>query len=81
MVYAFTDLMDRNPNAFVWELLKNIFGLGIIYYTGDWFGASAHFPWINTALIAWFILSSVICAWFVFIDFRKEARPVLTTSS
>ncbi|CAN5810217.1 sterol desaturase family protein [soil metagenome] len=81
MVYAFTDLMDRNAYAFVWELLKNLFGLGIIYYTGDWFGASSYFPWINTALIAWFILSSVICAWFVFVDFRKEARPVLSSRS
>lgn len=81
MVYAFTDLMDRNPYALVWELLKNILGLSIIYYLGDWFGASNYLPWNNIMLIAWFILSSVVCGWFVFVDFRKEAKPILTNPS
>lgn len=81
MVYAFTDLMDRNPYALVWELLKNVLGLSIIYYLGDWFGAGNYLPWINTALIVWFILSGVVCGWFVFVDFRKEAKPILANPS
>ena len=78
MVYAFTELMDRNPYAFAWELLKNIAGIGIIYYLGGWFGAGDYFPWINAVLIAWFIISSAVCGWFVFVDFKKESRPAAT---
>jgi sterol desaturase/sphingolipid hydroxylase (fatty acid hydroxylase superfamily) len=78
MVYAFTELMDRNPYAFVWELIKNMMGIAIILYLGDWFGASSYFTWINIALVAWFILSTVICGWFVFADFRKKTKSAVT---
>lgn len=37
-VYAFTDLMDRNRYAWVWESLKCILGFSILIRTGDWFG-------------------------------------------
>lgn len=79
MVYAFTELMDRNPYAFAWELIKNIMGMTIILYLGDWFGASTYFGWINFILITWFILSTIVCGWFVFIDFKKEAKSTVTT--
>jgi sterol desaturase/sphingolipid hydroxylase (fatty acid hydroxylase superfamily) len=78
MVYAFTELMDRNPYAFVWELIKNMMGIAIILYLGDWFGASSYFTWINIAIVAWFILSTVICGWFVFADFRKKTKSAVT---
>jgi sterol desaturase/sphingolipid hydroxylase (fatty acid hydroxylase superfamily) len=70
-VYAYTDLMDRNPFAIFWESAKNIFGLSIILKTGDWFGASSIFPWINYFLIAYFVSSTVIVSWFVYLH-RKE---------
>jgi alkylglycerol monooxygenase len=39
-VYAFTELMDRNPYA-VWYLLANaVFGFAIVWLQGDWFGAN-----------------------------------------
>jgi alkylglycerol monooxygenase len=56
-VYAFTELMDRNPNAWIWELLKGAFGIGIIYYQGDWFGINRYFAGANIILITYFILS------------------------
>src|SRR5215831_10448023 len=33
-VYAFTELMDRNPFAIFWEALKNIYALAVIFYFG-----------------------------------------------
>ena len=72
-VYAFTELMSRNKYAVVWELLKNIFGIGIIYYYGDWFGAGKSLPWINIVLITYFIVSSLITGWFVLYDFKKSS--------
>ena len=72
-VYAFTELMNRNKYAMAWEFLKNIFGIGIIYYYGDWFGLGKSLPWINIVLITYFIISSLVAAWFVFYDFKKSS--------
>ncbi|MCX6288533.1 MAG: sterol desaturase family protein [Bacteroidetes bacterium] len=59
-VYALTDLMDGSKYAFVWEILKCLFGLGILYFIGDWFGASKHIAQLNFILVAYFILSLVV---------------------
>ena len=36
-VYALTELMDKSKQAFTWNLVKDFFGIGWIYYSGDWF--------------------------------------------
>jgi len=64
-VYAYTELMDRNKYAFVWELLKNISGLSIILQTGDWFGASQFIGSMKYIIGSYFILSTFVTAWFV----------------
>jgi len=71
-VYAFTELMDRNPYSIFWEALKNIFALAIIFYYGDWFGASQYLSWINYFLIAYFITATVVCAWFVYQHYKED---------
>ncbi len=65
-VYSYTELMDGNAYSLAWEIVKNVYGAGILYYQGDWFGAGAYIPWINYLLIAWFILSTAATAWLVF---------------
>lgn len=79
-VYAFTELMNRNKFAIVWELFKSSFGIGIIYYYGDWFGAGNSLSWINTALIIYFIAAFFITSWFVFYDFKKTDSVAETVS-
>jgi alkylglycerol monooxygenase len=64
-VYAFTELMDRNRNAWIWELLKGAFGIGIIYYRGDWFGINRYFAGANIILITYFLLSIVVSFYFL----------------
>ena len=71
-VYSFTELMDRKRFALLWEILKNIFGIYIIYKTGGWFLASPSHTWVNIAIISWFLISTLITAWFVFIEFKQE---------
>ncbi len=81
-VYAFTELMNRNKYALGWEFLKTAFGIGIIYYYGDWFGAGKIFPWINVAMMIYFIITFFVVAWFVFYDFkRSEAAGNLELAS
>ncbi len=74
-VYAYTELMDRNNYAIIWEAVKNIFGIAIIYQQHDWFGASQYISWINYVLIAYFITATFITAWFVY-KHRKENQQL-----
>ena len=74
-VYAFTELMDGNRSAIVWEIVKAIFGIGIIFYLGDWFGANKFLPWISYVLIAYFIFSVVITGWLA-LSTKKESREL-----
>ena len=70
-VYAFTELMDRNRYAIFWEIIKNLFGIMVIYRLGDWFGLGSYAPWVNYMLIIYFIFSTVITGWFV-LQHKKE---------
>ncbi|MFN4147110.1 MAG: sterol desaturase family protein [Runella sp.] len=69
-VFAYTELMDRNPYALAWESLKNVVGLCLIFYNG-WFGLDEIAPWAVYALGGYFIISTLVVGWFVGIDFRK----------
>lgn len=75
MVYAFTELMDGNRYALVWEVLKAAMGIGLIFYLGDWFGANAFLPWISNVLIAYFVISVGVSGWLAFTT-EKENRQV-----
>ena len=72
-VYAFTDLADRNTSAILWELVKDIFALSIIYIQGDWFGLSSFFPNITQVLIIYFIVSAITVTWFVAQHYKEDA--------
>ncbi|MEO6639278.1 MAG: sterol desaturase family protein [Ginsengibacter sp.] len=71
-VYAFTELMDRNRYAIFWEVFKNILGFAVMYKTNDWFHASDYFGGINYLIWGWFVISTLVTAWFVYVEFRKE---------
>ena len=60
MVYAFTEQMDGNKYAFVWEVLKAAMGIAVVFYIGDWFGANAFLPWASNIVIADFVVSVAI---------------------
>ncbi len=78
-VYAFTELMDRNPFALFWECIKNALGVYIILSSGNWFGASQYGTWVNTFLIAYFIFSTLTTAWFAW-QITKEERSLKLAS-
>jgi hypothetical protein len=56
-VYALTELLDRNPNAWVYELLKATMGISILYYQGDWFGISHYTPYFARVFVIYFLIS------------------------
>jgi sterol desaturase/sphingolipid hydroxylase (fatty acid hydroxylase superfamily) len=73
-VYAYTELMDRNKYAIVWELIKNSLGIAIILQTGDWFGATALSPFIKYGVAGYFIISTMVTLWFVMKHAREDER-------
>ena len=73
-VYAYTELMDRNPYAIFWEAAKNIYALAIIFHYGSWFGASQFFPWIDYVLITYFITATVVSGWFTYNHYKQDRQ-------
>lgn len=68
-VYSLTEMMDGGRYAWIWETAKFGMGLGIIFYSGDWFGATAY-----TAAIKYFILAYLFIsmAATLFFSYRKQ---------
>jgi len=75
-VYALTELMDRNPYAWIWELAKNVSGLAIIYVQGDWFGVNSFLPGAKYFLIAYFMTSAIITT--RIFSSRYSQQPVIS---
>ncbi len=76
-VYAYTDLMDRNKYAIVWEVIKNSFGIAILLQTGDWFGAAALSPVLKYIVGAYFLFSTIVTLWFVMKHAKEDQQVVL----
>lgn len=72
IVFAYTELMDKNPYALLWEAFKNVVGFYIIFSTGDWFGLSQLVAWGKPALIAYLIVSMILTSYFVLVELKQE---------
>ena len=73
-VYSMTELMDRNPYAIGWEILRCGLGVGFIVYQDDWFGASAYLSSIKYLLGSYFILSVIITGSFVYKHYKEDRQ-------
>ncbi|MFM8911712.1 MAG: sterol desaturase family protein [Flammeovirgaceae bacterium] len=58
-VYAITDLLDNNPYAYLWEIIRSGMGLGILLKTNDWFGLHQVAPASIWVLVVFFMISIV----------------------
>jgi alkylglycerol monooxygenase len=81
-VYAYTELMDGNPLAGIYELIKNIFGAGIIFYTGDWFGITTWYPWALPMVVAYLFISTLVTGFLALRQYKmgvsiQAAQPPL----
>lgn len=79
-IYAYTELMDRNRFAIIWEIIRGAFGILLIYKQGDWFGASALIPGIQYILTGYFIISVFVTAYFVIRHYREDQQQVSVAS-
>jgi alkylglycerol monooxygenase len=78
-IYALTELMDRNPYAIAWEILRSSFGIAFLIDQDDWFGISNYFPPAIYMIEGYFVISIIITGWFV-IKHKKEDQLQLQTS-
>jgi len=69
-VYALTDLMDRNQYAYVWEFLKLVLGLAIIYRY-DWFNIQNVIPQLDFVVASYLVISFIFSSWFSY-SFRND---------
>ena len=73
-VYAYSELMDGNKSAIIWEIITALIGIGFVIYFGDWFGASKLFSWISYFLIVYFILSAAVTSWLVYSASKQTSQ-------
>lgn len=65
-IYAYTELMDHNRYALLFETIKSVFGLSIIWQTGDWFGARENVgDWYAYFVGGYSLLSVAVVFWLV----------------
>lgn len=71
-IYAFTELMDLSPNAWLWELLKTMAGVWIIYQqNGHWFGANNFLGAYDWMYVGGYLMFSL----FVTLYFTRVLNP------
>lgn len=78
-IYAITDLMDRNSSAIFWETFKNLYGIYLIYSTGDWFGSEALLTGLKYFIIAYFVISNLVTAYFVIRHYKEDHQQLQLT--
>ncbi|MFN5134513.1 MAG: sterol desaturase family protein [Chitinophagaceae bacterium] len=81
MIYALTDLMDRNKTAILFEAIKCLLGLYFIYTQKDWFGITAYATWMPYVIGIYLLVSLVITGWFVMKHEREDHLSMFTTAN
>ncbi len=75
-VYAFTEQMDGNPKAWLWELLKLVTAGWLMWNTSGWFGIKKLHPSLPYLIGFYFIISQLLS-----IYFRKDKNRVPVTAA
>lgn len=71
-IYSYTELMDKNRLALLWEGIRLAIVMGIIGYYGDWFGLNRTIPISNYIIFTYLILSFLTTLYFVNFDFKTN---------
>ena len=71
-IYSYTELMDTCTSSVYWETIRLLFGIGILFYFGDWFGLNSVFAYGNYVITAYLVLSLLMSVYFVTVEFRSQ---------
>lgn len=78
-IYSYTELMDGKKFSVFWESIRLIFGTGLLFYYGDWFGFNSIVPAGNYFVGTYLVFSLFITIYFVAFEFRKEKTILVNT--
>ncbi len=70
-VYSYTELMDKNNYSIVWETVRLMLGLGIVFYFNDWFGLNTSIKIGSSVVISYLVLSFLVNLYFVQFEFKE----------
>jgi sterol desaturase/sphingolipid hydroxylase (fatty acid hydroxylase superfamily) len=74
-VYAYTELMGKNPLTLWQEFAKNTLGVFMFVNHGDWYGLASFSTILNYGVLAYFFIATIITAYFVLTE-MKDTKSV-----
>lgn len=76
-VYSYPELMDKSRFSVVWEGIRLLLGLGILFIYGDWFGLNNLVPFGTYFIEGYLLLSLSVCIYFITVNFKEESKTAL----
>ncbi|SHJ09003.1 sterol desaturase family protein [Flavobacterium terrae] len=78
-VYSYSELMDKNKYAFVYEGIRYAFAIAIVYLTGSWFKIDDLIPYGTIIVMSYLTLCLLISIYFVTVEFKEtQNQPALS---
>ena len=75
-VYSYTELMDTNKFAMLWETIRFTYGIGVVVTLGNWFQIDQLIPYGTYLVMAFISLSFFGTLYFVSTDFKSEKLAI-----
>lgn len=74
-IFGFTSVMDRRRWSWIWEALRSLAGLYLVYTQGNWFGLNEYWNsgWLFVGI--YFVLNLIWVVYFCFFEFSKDKKP------
>jgi len=63
-IYAYTEFMDKNPRFLFFELLKNLFGMGVISFTDFWNPLFEQLSILKPMFLIYFVVSALVSIYY-----------------
>ena len=76
-VFGYTSFMDGTLMGIVTEIVRSLTGIGIILFTGDWFGINASIPYGNIWIMLYFAITIVATLYFSSIIKKQTSKLAL----
>ena len=75
-VYSYTELMDTNKYAMLWETIRFTYGIGVVVALGNWFQIDQLIPFGTYLVMAFISISFFGTLYFVSTDFKSEKLAI-----
>ncbi|AXG71371.1 fatty acid hydroxylase superfamily protein [Kordia sp. SMS9] len=77
-IYSYTSLLDGYKYTILFETMKVVLGLFVIFSFEDWYGINAYFPYGSLCMAAYFVLSFLATIYFSFLERNWVASKIVS---